>query len=173
MEIKRFKAGEVIFEEWTLGGEMYEIKSGSVGIYANYGKAGEQKLTELGAGRIFGELAAIDIDPRSATAVALADTEAEVIVPDDLKAYFAEKPEKILEIMRSIGRRTRELTGEYMEVCGAIRELDACRKTGAERSTGLVAKLKRFIDRYAEVQQLILKYDPGALASGYGMNYYY
>ena len=59
MEIKRFKAGEVIFEEWTLGGEMYEIKSGSVGIYANYGKAGEQKLTELGAGRIFGELAAI------------------------------------------------------------------------------------------------------------------
>ncbi len=173
METKRFKAGEVIFREWTLGGEMYEIKRGSVGIYANYGKAGEQKLTELGVGRIFGELAAIDIDPRSATAVATADTETEVIAPDDLKAYFAQKPEKIVEIMRSISRRTRELTDEYMDACAAIRELDGCRKTGAQQSKGLLAQIKRFVDHYAEVQQLVLQHDPGAYTSGYGMIRYF
>ena len=58
----------MIFQEGSTGSSMYELKSGSIGIYAAYGTANEKKLTELEAGRIFGEMGVIDVMPRSATA---------------------------------------------------------------------------------------------------------
>ena len=88
METKRYKKGEIIFEEYAFGSTMYEIKSGSVGIYASYGKEAEKKLTELGAGRIFGEMSMFEAYPRSATAVALEDVEALEVSAADIKEYF-------------------------------------------------------------------------------------
>ncbi len=173
MTSRQFQKGEVIFREWTPGSEMYEIQSGSVAIYANYGKENEQKLVELGPGRIFGELAAIDIEPRSATAVALSETETNVIGSDDLRAYFAQRPEKIVEIMRGISVRVRELTDEYLDVCDTIRDLDECRKTGAQQSKGLLAKIKRFAAQYAKTQQIIAQYDPTAFSVGFGACHFY
>jgi len=66
METLQFSRGDVIFMENSIGSSMYEIKSGSVGIYAAYGTDSERKLTELEAGRIFGEMGVIDVMPRSA-----------------------------------------------------------------------------------------------------------
>lgn len=77
METLQFSRGDVIFMENSIGSSMYEIKSGSVGIYAAYGTDSERKLTELEAGRIFGEMGVIDVMPRSATAIAMSDTEVE------------------------------------------------------------------------------------------------
>ena len=47
METKQFKQGEVIFKEGTLGSVMYEIKSGTVGIFAAYGTSDEKQLTAM------------------------------------------------------------------------------------------------------------------------------
>ena len=41
METKRFGPGEVIFRELSLGSEMFEIKSGLVGIFVGYGTEGD------------------------------------------------------------------------------------------------------------------------------------
>ena len=162
METKRFGPGEVIFRELSLGSEMFEIKSGLVGIFVGYGTEGETKLTELGAGRIFGELAAIDVEPRSATAVALEETETEVVTSADLMGYFAEKPEKILTILRGIGVRVRELTDDYTEVCDTIRELNECRRAGAEKSRGLLSRIWHFIDESTRLEPIAKQYEqPG------------
>ncbi len=172
MQEVRFRPGEVIFKEWTLGDKMYEIKSGSVGIYANYGCAEEKKLTELAAGRILGELSVIDLGPRSATAVAISEVVAEEIVFDDLRGYFTGEPDRVVEIMCSISCRLRELTDDYMEVCGAIRELDAGKPERTEKDGTLLAGFKRFLRDYAEAQTILARLDGGA-AGNYGGYYGY
>ena len=48
--VKVFKIGEVIFKEGDLENCMYNIVTGSVGIYANYGKEAEKLLVDLKAG---------------------------------------------------------------------------------------------------------------------------
>ena len=153
MEKKQFKKGEVIFKEGSLGSTMYEIQSGTVGIYISYGTPAEKKLTELEPGRIFGEMGVIEVYPRSATAVALTDIETEEINTEDLQEYFKSRPDKLLEIMRHLSRRTREMTNDYMEVCNTIHEMDHSKSTGSKRGEGLLAKIKRFVAEYEAVQK--------------------
>ncbi len=63
-----FSTGEVIFHEGDPGEVMYLVKEGQVAI-----KTGETTLTTLDQGDLFGEMALISRDPRSATAVAKTD----------------------------------------------------------------------------------------------------
>lgn len=162
METKQFKKGVVIFKEGTLGSTMYEIKNGTIGIYAAYGTPNEKKLTELEAGRIFGEMAVIEVYPRSATAVALTDAEAEEISTADLQEYFGGRPEKIMEIMRGMSRRLRELTADYREVCDTISAWKNATDQGREKGKGLLTAIKRFADIYNESMRIMS-------ASGYLM----
>ncbi|MBQ9459188.1 MAG: cyclic nucleotide-binding domain-containing protein [Oscillospiraceae bacterium] len=159
METRRFRKGEIIFKQWSLGVEMYEIKSGLVGVYAGYGED-ERKLAELPAGSVFGEMAAVDVEPRSATIVALADTEAEVITAKDLVGYFEEKPEMILRVMHVIARRVRGMTDDYLDVCNVIREMEACRKAGVKRGKELQDKVEKLADESTKTQQIVENYRP-------------
>ena len=147
METRQFKRGEVIFKEGTLGSVMYEIKQGTVGIYCAYGASDEKKLTELEAGRIFGEMGVIE---RSATAVAISDVEAVEVSTADLQEYFSNQPEKLMEIMRGMSRRLRELTADYQEVCGTLGEWNDTTQQGKKKSSGLLAAIKKFADAYAD-----------------------
>ena len=79
-DIQTYKKGQVIFKEGDKAECMYDIRWGSVGIYANYGTKEEKLLTKLSTEEFFGEMGLIDDQPRSATAVALEkDTRVEVI----------------------------------------------------------------------------------------------
>ena len=60
---------DVIFREFETGSCMYRLLSGGVAVYADYGGSEERKLTDLHAGDYFGEMAVIDVCPRSATVV--------------------------------------------------------------------------------------------------------
>ncbi len=60
MQTKQFGQGEVIFREGALGNTMYEIHSGTVGIFIDYGEDGEKKLTELDACRTAAEIGMLD-----------------------------------------------------------------------------------------------------------------
>jgi CRP/FNR family transcriptional regulator, cyclic AMP receptor protein len=70
IEARVFKAGDVIFREGDEAKELFVIKSGQVRI-----QIGNRTVTELAADSIFGEMALIDSEPRSATAVAMTDVE--------------------------------------------------------------------------------------------------
>ncbi len=155
MEEKRFGKGEVIFREWSLGRTMYELKSGKVGIFANYGEENEKKLTELEPGKLFGEMAVIEVYPRSATAVALENSAALEISTEDIQEYFRGKPDKLLGIMRNLSHRTRELTDEYMDACLTLREMEQSRKDRDGRSSGLRAKIKKFMSEFAAAQRTL------------------
>lgn len=149
MEAKRYQKGETVFQELTNGDTMFEIKSGRVGVYLSYGTPSETKLTELGAGRIFGEMSVIDAYPRSATVVALEDVEALEISTSDIRTYFDEHPDKLLEIIRSLSRRVRELTDAYEEACSALGEWK-CAEQGGQKRSGLTDALTKFAKAYTE-----------------------
>ncbi len=150
METKHYQKGETVFQELSYGNTMYEIKSGRVGVYLSYGKPDETKLTELEAGRIFGEMSVIEAYPRSATVVALEDVEALEVSAADIREYFGDRPDKLLEIIRSLSRRLRELTADYDEACAALGEWKSAEQQNAPKRSGLADKLAKFAKAYTD-----------------------
>ncbi len=63
------RAGECIIEKGELGSSMYIVVDGEVRVHD-----GEQELRVLGGREIFGELAALDPEKRSASVTAIEDT---------------------------------------------------------------------------------------------------
>lgn len=102
IEARLFKAGDVIFREGDEATELFVIKSGQVRV-----QIGNRTVTELGAESIFGEMALIDSEPRSATVVAITDTE---LVPVSEKQFLflvSQTPYFALKVMRVLAQRLR------------------------------------------------------------------
>ena len=84
---RSFNAGEVIFREGDPAEELYVVQSGLVRI-----KTGKQVLETLGPNSIFGEMALIDAQPRSATAVAVTDATVAPIREEQFLSLIRETP---------------------------------------------------------------------------------
>ncbi len=142
MERLTFGCDDVIFREGQFALTMYEIASGSVGIYANYGSDDARMLARLGQGEFFGEMGLAECYPRSATAVALeAGTVVDEIDADEFSTYFEDRPDTVLAIMRALSARLRETNARYLEACRAVHEAIEAERTGKRKSKSLVAKL--------------------------------
>jgi len=70
---RRFATGQEIFHEGAPGDGVYFVKNGLVEISS--GTETKKVFSRLGPGEIFGEMAVIELRPRSATASAAQDTE--------------------------------------------------------------------------------------------------
>ena len=152
--MKEFKKGEIIFRQGDPGESMYDIFSGTVGVYAAYGTPDEKLLTELKAGEFFGEMGLLDKAPRSATVVALEDTNVYVIGEADFNDYFIKQPEKALQIMRQLSQRLRKRTEDYLDTCRAVHEMLETEKQGKPRSKKLSDKLSEIFDLYSHYDQM-------------------
>ena len=142
---KSFTKGMVIFEEGQLELCLYEIAAGTVGIYAHYGQEDEQLLTELGPGRVFGEMGLIDASPRSATAVALTTVQTNVVDADGLTDYFRNDPQKIVDMFANLTDRLRSLSDSYVEVCRTICDYVEAEKK-EERPQSLLDKIRQILE---------------------------
>jgi uncharacterized membrane protein len=65
-------------------------------------------LTISEAGDLFGELSLLDSGPRTATAVALSDTELLVLDRDDLLLLFQKRPDSALNMLAAMSAMTRK-----------------------------------------------------------------
>jgi hypothetical protein len=72
--IRKVLEKEIIFFENDMGNDAYIIKEGIVEIYKRNDKGKKKILTRLKAGEVFGEMAMIASQPRTATAWAVEDT---------------------------------------------------------------------------------------------------
>lgn len=61
--------GEVLFYQGTIGSQMYVLLGGKVGVFE-----GEKPIATLTPGAMFGEMALVNKEPRSATVRALEDS---------------------------------------------------------------------------------------------------
>src|SRR4051812_26128713 len=86
-------AGKVIFNAGELGDALYIVRSGEVELYVKDTAGQKIVLTTIERNDIFGELSMLDERPRSATAVALVDTELFLLDRDDLLLLFQKQPD--------------------------------------------------------------------------------
>lgn len=170
IESKKFKSGEMIFRENTWEMKMYEIKSGSVGVYVNYGTEKQQKLTDLAAGRRFGEMGLIEARMRSATVVALEDTEVDVIDAEGLSEYFKNSPEKVMEILQQMSSRLRELSDDYKDTCAVITEYVNTDKELRTRP-GLLERIASILEEAAKYDQELIDMGCYNYVHGYWSGY--
>ncbi len=141
METVKFQSGDVIFEEGAEENWMYEIRKGTVGIYAEYGVPEARELTSLGRGAFLGELGLISGRARSASATALEDVELLRISAADFSDYVMEHPDKVLGIMRQMADRLQDLTDDYMEACRTISEM---KEDEEDEAPGLMERIARY-----------------------------
>ncbi len=162
MEKKVFKSGEVIIREGTWELAMYEIVSGRVGVFSKYGTNQEKKIRELGANEFFGEMGLIEARLRTATIVALENTEVNRIVTDDMETLYKEKPDRVFDILKQMSDRLRQLTADYVQVCNSVREYLSIEDAKSPRKKGILASIARILQEAAE-------YDAMLLNQGYDM----
>ena len=143
-----FGKDQVIFREGDNATTMYDILSGKVGIYKNYGAENEQQIIVMEAGQVFGEMGMIEYYPRSATAVALEDTVVEELGESELRDYFKNKPEKLLQLMKVLSQRVRETTQKYMDVCRIVNDHEKARLA---KNAEEMEKLRMEMGQYASI----------------------
>ncbi len=100
--LKQYRPGEIIFKAGEAGIEMYLIQSGEVEIHN-----GKNLLRTLKPGDLFGEMALIGNEPRSATAIA--KTHCNLIPVDENRFLFLvrQNPYFSLYVMEILATRLR------------------------------------------------------------------
>jgi signal transduction histidine kinase len=112
---REVKCGETIFQEGDPGDGLYVILEGSVQISAIVGQSERRVLTQFGPGDFFGEMAVIDFEPRSASAVADKDTRLLFVSRDEMLRLMERQPALALALLREFTHRMREFNRQYVQ----------------------------------------------------------
>lgn len=110
--VRRFSAGEVVFEEGDLGDSLFVIVSGQVEVVRRQPSGDVHPLITLSAPEFFGEMGLIDKDYRSATVRAKTDADLLQLTAQDLRAFRQSHGDGftfvVVNIARSLSARLRE-----------------------------------------------------------------
>lgn len=101
---RRYKKGEIVFNEGEPGAGMYIIRSGEVAITRKIEDGGEMTLTVVNELSFFGELALLDEIPRSASARATADTVLFGFSKPSLEDLYQRNPRLAIKILSNLSR---------------------------------------------------------------------
>lgn len=113
---KHFKADEQIIDRLSDTHDVYFIVRGDVRI-VDYSLTGREiSFDDLHAGEYFGEIAAIDGKPRSASVKALSDSLLAIMPPDVFRKMVTEHPSAALALMRRLAKIIRASTGRIMDL---------------------------------------------------------
>lgn len=97
-----FEAGDVVFTEGSLGSFMYVVVEGTVDIYV-----GEKLIDISGPGDLLGEMALIDSNNRSASAVARTEARLARVDESEFLSMVVDTPFFALHVMRVLVQRMR------------------------------------------------------------------
>jgi HEAT repeat protein len=105
LEEVEVEAGERIFEKGDMGSAMYIVVEGRVRVHNQ-----DRTLRELGPRDIFGEMAALDPEPRSASITALAPTHLFRLEQEALYELMADRIEVVRGVISVLCQRLRAVT---------------------------------------------------------------
>jgi len=107
---RHYAAGSVIFTEGETGDRLYTIISGSVNISRSGGAVGSPDVATLGTGDVFGEIALVSDQPRTATVKSVDDVEVLEIRKEDFEDMLDASPALRLAVQEIIETRIGELS---------------------------------------------------------------
>lgn len=117
--VRRYRRGQVIFEQGSPSDAFYTIASGRVKIFRQLPAGKEVILEVFAAGDPVGALAAYDGRPFPASAAALEDTACVVIPRLIFFQLLEEHPSLVRGLMLGLTNRLVELTNRLTEMSGA------------------------------------------------------
>lgn len=114
LNVEDVKGGEAIFREGEPGNFMMILTAGRISIYKN-SVNGKQLLSNEVRGRVIGEMALLDSEPRSASCIADGDCELLVFTQTNLKQLSRDHPGTAYRFMfylaRMLSKRLRSTSG--------------------------------------------------------------
>lgn len=114
---RSYVPGEYIFYQGDPGIGLYIIRDGEVIIQRENEKGSKVNLATFTKGDFFGELALVDGEKRSASAIAKTDARLSVIFKPDLDEFIERYPKKGIKILNGISSiiaiRLRKLNEDY------------------------------------------------------------
>jgi CRP/FNR family cyclic AMP-dependent transcriptional regulator len=123
---RQYKSAEVVFWQNEPGVGMYIVQSGEVGIFVDYGAPEQKQLAALSQGDFFGEMALLEDDNRSATAVALGESQLIGIFHPDLFDLFERKPDLGVKVLATLAnmlaQRLRKTNLELQQLAKSRRQ---------------------------------------------------
>lgn len=159
-----FYKGENIIEQGDEGIRAYYIENGRVEVLVKENEH-QLKIVELGPGDIFGEMALINDEPRSATVRALDDCTVTIISRDEIEGKIERIEDKAIRtLINVLAKRLRESTKGQMQhyknlaefqdrVSSIVDRVDAGidaahREAFREEVVPLLTDLQKVLDRY-------------------------
>ena len=100
--------GHTLFQAGDPGDSLFIVRSGEIELFIKDTAGQRIVLTTTQQGDMFGELAMLDTGPRTATALALTESEVLVLDRDDLVLLFQRQPEAALHMLASLSGLTRK-----------------------------------------------------------------
>ena len=117
---RTYVAGEYIFYKGDPGIGLYIIRNGEVEIQRENTTGDIKILASYGKGDFFGELALVDGEKRSASAIAKSDCNISVIFKPDLDEFIEKYPKKGIKILTGISSmiaiRLRTLNEDFFNL---------------------------------------------------------
>ncbi|MBA4150773.1 MAG: cyclic nucleotide-binding domain-containing protein [Verrucomicrobia bacterium] len=184
----QFAPGQTIFKEGDPGDGIYVILSGTVQITAIV--EGERRvLSRIGEGDLFGEMAVLDNDPRSATASAEDDVTVIFISRLDLLQLLEKIPQLPACLVREISRRLRDFNRQYIQevlqaerlaiigrfarsivhdlknplnIIGLAAELAAMESATPESRASAKVRIRKQVDRISNMVNELLEFTRGS-----------
>jgi len=110
-----YKDGVIIVRQGDVGECMYVIQSGQVEVRKETHGI-ERKLAMLGEGGIFGEMALLDKEVRSATVRALGEARILTVDKRTFIRWMSEDPTVAFRVVEMMSKRIRELSEELVKL---------------------------------------------------------
>jgi len=104
---RRYARGETVFLQGDPGTSLCLIETGRVKLGFTSPEGREVLLDLLGPGDVFGELALLDGEPRSADAVAVEPTHLVLLRREEFVRFLEERPRLAVQLLAVLSRRLR------------------------------------------------------------------
>jgi len=105
---KRFPKNTILFSKGDESDSLYIVCSGKAHVIARDEQGREMVLSVIGPGEYFGEMAAMDGAPRSATIVTKEPSEILIIHGDDFRRALSSNPDMMLSLLKVFLQRLRK-----------------------------------------------------------------
>ena len=148
---RSFPSGVRVFHEGDHSDACYLVRSGDLRVTREHSDGRAIALATLGPGDIFGELAMLDGEARSASVETLAESELLALPAVDMRRLLAERPEISVKLIAALTRRLRE-TNERVarqsfqtvpsRVAGVLTQLIA-EETSSEGRLGVTIRMNQ------------------------------
>ena len=117
-QTRQLGAGEMLFQKGERGDALYGVRRGQIRIETGASDGGRLTLNFLGPGDLFGEVAVLDGQSRTADATAGEASELFVLRRDDLLGFLEREPRVAVKLIMLLCRRIRWMS-ERMEESAA------------------------------------------------------